>query len=375
MEIPVLKVALPRLAELEPYLQRIDQSRVYSNFGPLLTEFEARLADRIGIDPAGLLGVANATLGLTAALQAQGPEAGSLCLMPAWTFVASPLAAVGAGLRPCFVDVSPDDWALHPAALLNALGQLPGRPGAIMPVAPFGMPLDGGAWDDFRARTGIAVVIDSAAAFDTIRPTRVPSVVSLHATKALGVGEGGFVASTDLVLMKRVRALTSFGFSGSREAILPGTNAKFSEYQAALGLAGLDAWPARRAAIAGRIAAYRSAFRGDNRIGFQAGFGTDWIANTLVVRLPDGTAPQVLDHLGKAGIQARHWWGAGAHAHPATREMPHLPLPETELLARSTIGLPFHAELTDSEIIRVASEVKQALDAPGPEGCAVMANP
>jgi len=375
MDIPVLKVALPSVAELTPYLQRIDQSRIYSNFGPLLLEFEARLAGRLGLEPAGLVGVANATLGLTAALQAQQPEPGSLCLMPAWTFIASPLAALGAGLRPCFLDVDPEDWALHPAAVLAALPDLPGRAGAVMPVAPFGLPLDGAAWDDFRDRTGLAVAIDSAAAFDTMQPVRVPSVVSLHATKALGVGEGGFVASTDTALIKRIRALTSFGFSGSREAILPGTNAKLNEYQAALGLAGLDGWAGRRAAIAGRIAAYRAAFGDSNRIAFQRGFGADWIANTLVVRLPDGTAPRVLERLEKAGIQARHWWGAGAHAHPATHDMPHLPLPATELLARSTIGLPFHAELLDAEILRIAAEVKQALEAVGTQGCAPGANP
>jgi len=375
MQIPILRVRLPSAIDLMPYLQRIDHSRVYSNFGPLVLEFESRVAARLDLAAEGVTTVANATLGLSAALQAQEPEPGSLCLMPAWTFVASPLAAIRAGLRPCFLDVDLDDWALHPEAVEAALSKLPGVAGAVMPVAPYGHPLDVSAWDSFRDRTGIAVVIDAAAGFDAVRAGRVPSAVSLHATKAIGVGEGGFVASTDAALIRRIRGLTSFGFHGSREAMLPGTNAKLSEYQAALGLAGLDQWGGRRAAIAGRIAAYREAFRDTNQIGFQPGLGEEWITNTMVVRLPDGAAPHLLAHLEQAGIQARHWWGGGAHAHAATRHFLSLPLPATERLIQGTLGLPFHAELTDSEIRRIADEVQAGLRLMSDAGCVAKANP
>jgi hypothetical protein len=47
-------------------------------------------------------------------------------------------------------------------------------------------------------------------------------------------------------LARRVRRLTSFGFDGSREALCVATNAKLSEYAAAVGLAALDGWPADR---------------------------------------------------------------------------------------------------------------------------------
>ena len=42
--------------------------------------------------------------------------------MPANTFVATPLAAVRAGLRPVFVDVDPDTLLLDPAKLDDAIG-------------------------------------------------------------------------------------------------------------------------------------------------------------------------------------------------------------------------------------------------------------
>ena len=66
-----------------------------------------------------------------------------------------------------------------------------------MPVAPFGRPIDVEAWDRFRSSSGLAVVIDAAAGFDAVAATGTTAVVSLHATKVLGIGEGGFILCTD----------------------------------------------------------------------------------------------------------------------------------------------------------------------------------
>lgn len=360
IRIPLLRPRLPGREALAPYLDRIDAGRVYSNFGPLVRELEARLAARHGVAAESVVTVANATLGLTAALAVQDPPPGSLCLMPAWTFIASPLAALSAGLRPCFVDVAPD-WALHPEAAEAAVRAAPGPVGAVMPVAPFGLPLDLRAWDAFRARTGIAVVVDAAAAFDAAMPGTVPSVVSLHATKALGAGEGGYVMSRDAALVKRVQTYCSFGFYGSRAAQLPGFNAKMSEYAAATALAGLDAWEATRAALVSRAGAYARGFAGSNRVRLQPGFGERWVANTIVVELPADSAAAVARDLAEAGIDTRAWWGEGAHAHPATGDLPCLPLPETERLARATLGLPFYADIPDAHVAEVAERVLRSL--------------
>lgn len=44
MSIPVARPRLPTTDEIAPYLRRIDASRWYSNGGPLVQEFEERLA-------------------------------------------------------------------------------------------------------------------------------------------------------------------------------------------------------------------------------------------------------------------------------------------------------------------------------------------
>ena len=71
-----------------------------------------------------------------------------------------------------------------------ALRRAPAKLGAVMPLAPFGAPIDYAAWDCFAEETGIAVIIDGAAAFDTARPGRAPVALSPHATKVLGRGGG-----------------------------------------------------------------------------------------------------------------------------------------------------------------------------------------
>lgn len=362
MQIPLLRPRLPPIAALAPYIERIDASRVYSNFGPLVRELEARLSARHGLPKAGLVTVANATLGLTAAIAAQGTPARSLCLMPAWTFIASPLAALSAGLTPFFLDVAAD-WALHPETVEAVLAGLPGPVGAVMPVAPFGQPIDPAVWDAFHARTGIAVVIDAAAGFDAAIPGDVPTVVSLHATKALGAGEGGYVMSRNTALIDKVQTYSAFGFYGSRNALLPGFNAKMSEYSAAVALAGLDVWEATRAALVARAAAYGTGFAGSNLVRMQPGFGDHWIANTCVVELPAGCTEAVAAGLTEDGIDSRAWWGEGAHRHRATEALPRASLPRTESLAATTLGLPFYADMPEAQIAMVTTAVLRRLAA------------
>ena len=72
------------------------------------------------------------------------------------------------------------------------------------------------------------------------------AVFSLHATKPLAVGEGGFVATACREFADRVRTRSNFGFESGEVKYL-GTNAKLSEYHAAVGMAALQGWPRRKA--------------------------------------------------------------------------------------------------------------------------------
>jgi dTDP-4-amino-4,6-dideoxygalactose transaminase len=358
--IPVMRPKLSAAEAVIRYLHKIDSTRIYSNFGPLVRALEDRLAAHYGVANGTVVSVANGTSGLTLALAAQSARPGTLCAMPAWTFVASAHAAKMAGLIPFFVDVEAETWAIDPQRVADAIAGAPAEVGAVMPVVPFGQPIDVAAWNRFQSRVKLPVVIDAAAGFDALKPGAVPAVVSLHATKVLGVGEGGFVISTDTALTKDIRARSNFGFAGTREAVVPGANAKLSEYHAAVGLAALDEWAVARNEWVAVAQAYRGALSATNRLRFQGGFGENWIASTCVISLSDGTVAEMTAALAAAAVDTRRWWGRGAHAHAATAGFPRTPLPVTEALGRSTIAIPFFRDLGASEIERVAAAVRSA---------------
>ena len=355
--IPVMRPKLPAAERLKPYLQAIDASRIYTNFGPLVCAFEGRLVEHFGLAEGMVTTVGNATLGLSLALAAQGARPGTLCAMPAWTFVASAHAATVAGLVPYFIDVDADSWAVDPDEIEDMIIGAPGEVGAVMPVMPFGRPIDVAAWDRFHTRSGVPVVIDAAAGFDAITPGAVPVVVSLHATKILGVGEGGLVMSTERALIHEIRIRSSFGFAGSRQAMRPAMNAKLSEFHAAVGLAGFDEWSVARAEWMEAARRYRGRLADSNLVRLQHGFGGDWIAATCNVSMSKLGALEGQALLAEIGIETRRWWDDGAHRHPATESFPKAPLPTTEALASSTIGLPFYRELDSATIDRICDRV------------------
>lgn len=356
-------VARPRLPAAEaifPYLQRIDEARWYSNFGPLVSEFEARIAGRFG-PQTEVVTCANATQALALTLQALDLPHGGSVILPSWTFVATAHAVMQAGLVPWFVDVDPNTWMLDPAQVMDQAMHLASEVCAVIPVCAFGQLPDLAAWRAFQDETGVPVVIDAAAAFDTIHDARLPVCVSLHATKVLGVGEGGFMATDDAKLATRFRQLTTYGFQGSRQSQMPATNAKISEYTAAVGLAALDGWPADRLRFMRTAQHLRIALIGQPQVAFQEGWGSEWVTSVCTVGLPAGSADRVTAILAEDGIDTRRWWDAGCHTSPAFARCHREDLSVTERLAASTIGLPFSIDMSDDEIARLAAALSRAL--------------
>ena len=359
--IAVLRPKLASASEILPYLQTIDDQRWYSNCGPLVTRLEEQLNHRLGFVDQGIVSTSNGTLGLTVALLARHAPAGSLCLMPSWTFAATAHAARAAGMTPWFHDVDRRTWALNPDQVTETLRRTSLPVKAVIVVSPFGAPLDLGRWEEFEKRTGIPVVVDAAAGFDTTCPSRIPVVVSLHATKILGAGEGGFIATADPDLRRRLQVCCNFGFLDSRSAVMPALNAKMSEYHAAVALAGLANWPATRAQHASVTEWYRAAIGRLEGVTLQPGYGEGWVSSTTSVLLPAGSMALVTNSLLQSGIDTRKWWGEGCHVQPVFADCPRGPLPVTEELGERVLGLPHFPDMCRGDVNRVADALATAL--------------
>ena len=364
--LPAMRPQLAGAERLLPYLRRIDERRVYSNFGPLAQEFEARLATQLAL-PAGAL--VSASSGLAALVGAilgtvgRATAAKPLALVPAYTFIATASAAELCGFEPSLDDVDATHWWLDPEQVL-AHPQLD-RIGVVIPVAPYGRPVPQAPWLEFRRRTGIPVVIDGAACFDTLLSHAdglgaLPVALSFHATKSLGVGEGGAVACTDPDALERSARALNFGFHSIRDCRSANTNGKLSEYHAAVGLAELDGWDAKLTSFRRVAAAYRADLDAAG-LGAQLHAAPDIAANYVLFAAADlDQAQRACSRMETDGIEYRYWYGLGLHRQTYHAGAPSRPLPVTDAIAPRLLGLPTAPDLSAQDVARVCATLRNA---------------
>lgn len=372
--VPLLVPDMPSPQALLPWLERMHAARHYSNFGPLVQELENAFAERFQTPVGQVTTVTNATLGLELVLQALELPAGSRVLVPAFTFVATATAVLRAGHVPVLADVDAHSWMLTPDIARAACAVA--RVDAVLPVATFGMPHNMQAWQQFEHDTGLPVVIDAAAAYGSqwLAGAEGTMVFSLHTTKSLPAGEGGLIVSTRPGLAARVRELSNFGINLDPAAAVPlgalagvGTNAKMSEYHAAIGLVSLQNWEhssQRRRAL--RVDLIQDITQASPwpLVWQQQGHGGELMAPTLLcARLPSEAARAALEKVCHRGrIMTRRWYqplltNMGVLRHCCTP----LDTPNAQALASTLLGLPFFLGITQEQRQRVCAALRHAL--------------
>ena len=352
--IPVMRPSLPSYRDVQPLLQTIDATHVYSNRGPLIQALENEYANYLGIDPSLVVAVGNATQALQGLVAISALE-NWYC--PDYTFSATGLAVIHAKKILHLCDVSLDSWKIDTTdlrKLSNSIG--------LLPVMPFGAEV---CFSDYQEFTH--VIIDAAASLGRVPPkvSEMKSywgvVYSLHATKVLGAGEGAIAICGNHAMANELRAWINFGFSGERESKLLGTNAKMSEFNAAYGLASLrrfnleqDLWMVSQDAV--------SQFTKDKRWKTQANsqpaFQPYWIAS---FRNSD-ERNYVQQALFELQIQSRCWWEKPLSKQLAFCDSPKLGvLTNSDLLASTHLGLPMYQGLHLEDIRHVVDAVEQIL--------------
>lgn len=369
--VPLLVPEMPSPQELLPLLERMHAKKHYSNFGPLVHEFEIAIARKFELQSNNVTTVANATLGLELVLQALELPAGSRILLPSLTFVATATAVVRAGYQPVLCDVNAGSWMLTPDIALKVCERV--RVDAVMPVATFGMPQDMQAWQQFEIDTGLPVVIDAAAGYGSQWLQEGVSgtlVFSMHATKSLPAGEGGVVVSTRPDLVAKVRQLSNFGINLDPLSDVPvgmlsclGSNAKMSEYHAAVGLASLEKWDvvaSRRRALFKQLRQGIAAASKQKVIFQELSRSGGIMAPTLFcVQMPDVfTRNKLEEYCRMACITTRRWYQPlmqnmrGLDKHCLTMSTPN-----AYELEKKLIGLPFFPSMTQEQCGRILEVV------------------
>ena len=372
MNIPLVRPAPPQLSLAVDELRSLEQSGIFSNYGPVNTRFEEEMLERFFGGEGACVTVCNATIGLMLAIKEAVGDVppGQFALMPAFTFAAAAHAALWCGLTPLLCDIHSLTWAADPEAESELLARYAGKVAIAMPYATFGYNIDLERYQRITSQLGVPVVVDGAASLGTFDAQGrgfgsgfAGSVVySMHATKSFAVGEAGLIYSADKDRIARLRTMSSFGFGEPRTATMAGLNGKLSEVTALLGrlrLRDYDSITQYRAQLANR---YRAMLL---EIEFQAqapGIQAYQFVPALLPRELSGRKAAIREELASRGI------ATGAYFSPHLMEQPYFqktsvagPLPVSDDVSARMISLPLFDTMTHQEVSQVVEELRSVM--------------
>lgn len=234
-------VGRPNVVDRDGFLNRVGQildNRWLTNDGPVVREFEERVAKYLGVKHCVVM--CNGTIALEIAIRALGLS--GEVIVPSWTFVATAHALYWQGITPVFADINPGTHNLDPDAVRRMITP---RTTGIIGVHLWGRAAPVEQLREIADTRGLKLMFDAAHAFGSsykgqnIGRFGECEVFSFHATKAFNTMEGGAVTTNDDKIAETTRLMRNFGFRGYDNVIYPGTNGKMVEVCAAMGLANL----------------------------------------------------------------------------------------------------------------------------------------
>ncbi|MEV4508866.1 DegT/DnrJ/EryC1/StrS family aminotransferase [Dactylosporangium sp. NPDC049525] len=338
--------------------------------GPEVAAFEAAFADYCGAGyraagSGGLhaVGVGNGTDAIELALAGVGAGRGSRIALAANAGGYGTTAVLALGAEPVYVDVDEDTATLDPA-LLDRAGHEAGFD-AVLVTHLYGRLADMPALRAVADAHGAKVVEDCAQAHGAAHGVTAggrragvwgdAAAFSFYPTKNLGaLGDAGAVVTADPDVAERVRRLRQYGWDRKYHQVTgPARNSRMDELQAAvLGvkLPHLDAWNARRVAVAAR---YAATIR-HPKLTLPDVAAPSHVAHLYVLRSTDRDA--LSSHLRAHGVPHDVHYPVPDHRQPVHGDrFADLDLPVTERLCAEVLSLPCHPGLDPAEADRVAA--------------------
>ena len=320
--------------------------------GPKVTEFERLLAALAGTPDA--VAVSSGTAALHIAVLALGIEPGDEVLVPAYTFPATGNVVALAGARPVLVDVDPVTMNMDAA---DAARRVTPRTKAVLAVHLFGRPAPLEELPE-----ALPVIEDAAGALGARRGERTCGSLgalacfSFHPRKIVTTGEGGAITTNDDELAEASRSLRHHGWTGEYADLpRPAFNYRISDVLCALGLPQLRRFDELYAAYDRVARGYAERLAGLPLTlpGTDAGDRHGWQA--YVVQL--GDRDRVMAELRAEGVQCQ----IGTYAlHRLGAYRGQGEFPGADAAFERALALPLHAQLTDSDLDRVAAALARA---------------
>jgi len=252
---------LKKINQIEPHMDNDEKKELNSviNSGwfteaTKTRQFEKMVADFVGVKYACV--VTSGTTALYVGLKALGIGRGDEVIVPDLTFVASPNAIEAVGAKPILVDIEQDSLNLDLKKIKQSITK---RTKAIMPVDFNGRAVDIKNITELANQHNLSLIEDAAHGLGCFYGKKHVGtmsdigIFSFSTPKIITTGQGGMVVTNDKKLYEKCKAVKDFGRkSGIKQNMRMafdhptiGYNFKFTEFQAAIGIAQMKKLPKR----------------------------------------------------------------------------------------------------------------------------------
>jgi len=366
-EIPLVDLRAQYATIRDEVRKAIDEvlDSMQLTIGPNVKAFDQEFASYIGTKHA--IGVGSGTDALQLAIRACGVSSGDEVITVSHTFFATVEAILYASARPILVEVDERSMLMDPAAVAAAITP---RTKAIIPVHLYGRTVDMKPLRQIAQDRNITIIEDAAQAHGALLDDgrkagsagRV-NCFSFYCSKNLGAyGEAGSITTNDDRLAEELRALREHGQSTRYYHPVIGYNARLDEIQAAIlriKLRRLEQWNARRRELARK---YDERLKG-------SGVTTPEIPSdirrhvfyTYTIRVPGGRRDDLRKYLAERGIGTQIHYPVPIHLQQSAEFLGYRKgdLPVTERIAGEVLSIPMYPELSDEQVDRVATAIRE----------------
>jgi perosamine synthetase len=329
-------------------------------------EFERMFASYVGRKYA--VATNSGTIALCIAAQGLGLSNNDEVVVPDFTFVASPNSIILAGSKVRLVDINKKDLCLDLEKTKKLVSK---KIKAIMPVDFNGRAPDLVELKEFAESSNIAIIEDSCHGIGSFHAGKHHGCYSdvgifSFSTKIITTGQGGMLVTDDKELYEKFKRIKDFGRDTDKKHQMEnpfdhtemGYNFKFTEFQAAVGIAQMKKLPERVEHNKKMFQTYLENLSDIPEIEFvdiDLKTSVPWFSDIL---LPNEKIRQeLIEHLNKFGIQTRKFY-------PPIHKLPPYQNVDgdfeiTNEISERGLWLPSSSFLTDEDINRVCKTIRE----------------
>ena len=355
--IHITRPVLPPLNDVFEKIKEIWDSKWLTNMGIQHKTLELELLKYLKVPYLTLF--CNGTIALELACQALNLT-GEVITTP-FTFPATVNSLIRNNLKPIFCDINLNNLNID-ANLIEDL--ITSKTSAIMPVHVFGNPCEIEKIKKIATDYQLKVIYDAAHCFGVEYKNKGIgnfgdfSMFSFHATKIFHTIEGGTLTYNNPELEDKMYLLKNFGIKNEETIILPGTNAKMNELQAAIGLLTLTLVNREIEKRKQLTSTYRENLKQIEGIKYldekpDVKYNYQYFPILIDEKYFNFNRDQVYEYLKKFNIFARKYFYPLCTDYKYSKKEKNLRIPIAQEIANQILCLPLYSELSQKEIEKI----------------------